>query len=116
MDDHQTYRKFVQGFPDKTTEPDLSWKYGWDGSSEDYLSLVEDGVYGCVFDPAFKTAIKNGRSPAEVLDYTMIKERLTVINEKITLENCKSSDGTKEDTGASGSTTAPNPARGDPGC
>ncbi|CAL1152377.1 unnamed protein product [Cladocopium goreaui] len=61
---HEAFRRKV-GFPDSPA--DLSWKAGWSRSADHVMQLIQESVFGTVFDDNLKAAVVAGKAPLDAL-------------------------------------------------
>jgi len=64
----------------------MTWMKGWPPSSQMFLQLLEDVVYGTMFSGTLRNAVKNSKTPQEVMAYPSVKERLATISQALTSE------------------------------
>ena len=72
-------RKYQTAYPGDP-EPDLSWQLGLGQSAARAATMIEDLVYGSVYDRRFKDAVASKKTEvADVLDYPSIQAGLQAI-------------------------------------
>ena len=73
----------VKGNDGKFThvKPNLQWQTGWPKSFSIYVQFVEDTVYGEDYDTTLRTACRGCKSPADVMEFPSMKEKLAELLE-----------------------------------
>lgn len=82
---HAAYRNSLAPYPGSATTS-LSWKKGWNPSADTAMRLIEDTVFKDDYDPTIKCALKNAKSPEELMSYQMFAEQVMEIDDALEKE------------------------------